>query len=73
MFSFILWDLIQAGIKRIILWGGVQSSNAHALAFYRRLGFSVLGSFEYYGENLDMVLNLSGFKPDRFDINPSFP
>lgn len=43
------------GVKRIILWGGVQSSNERAVKHYQRIGFRSLGGFEYHGWNLDMV------------------
>ena len=56
LFNFIKNDLQNRGIRRIILWGGVQQSNLPALRFYEKMGFQVLGAFEYQGENYDMVL-----------------
>ena len=39
----------------MILWGGVQASNAAALRFYEKMGFRVLRGFDYEGGNWDMV------------------
>ena len=58
VFHFIVKELRQAGIRRIILWGGVQCSNEKAVNFYLKNGFRTLGSFEYYGWNQDMVMEL---------------
>lgn len=58
LFSFILSDLKKAGVKRIILWGGVQSSNYKAVQYYTKNGFSILGEFEYNGLNLDMACGI---------------
>jgi diamine N-acetyltransferase len=58
MFEHIVNDCQQKFIKRIILWGGVQSTNNKALHFYKRLGFVVLGEFEYNGLNQDMLLEI---------------
>lgn len=55
LFHYILDDLQQQGIRRIILWGGVQASNEKAMHYYGKLGFKTLGSFEYHGMNLDMA------------------
>jgi ribosomal protein S18 acetylase RimI-like enzyme len=56
-----LWDftitrLQQQGFRRLLLWGGVQSSNTRALRYYTKKGFRQLGSFEYHGLNHDMLL-----------------
>jgi len=59
LFHFILADLKSIGIKRIILWGGVQRDNSKAVNFYKKHGFQTLGKFEYYGWNYDMVLVIS--------------
>jgi GNAT superfamily N-acetyltransferase len=56
MFGFIVNDLKSIGIKRIILWGGVQGSNQRAVNYYLRNGFRNLGQFEYNGLNYDMIL-----------------
>lgn len=59
LFSFILADLGAAGFKRIILWGGVQSSNHKAMQYYTNNGFYILGAFEYNGQNLDMACDIN--------------
>lgn len=58
MFECILNDCREKNIQRIILWGGVQSTNEKALHFYQRLGFVNLGQFEYNGFNQDMLLEI---------------
>lgn len=55
LFHFMLSDLKTYGIKRIILWGGVQSDNTKAVNYYLKNGFSKAGEFEYYGMNFDMT------------------
>lgn len=55
LFHFILSDLKLIGIKRIILWGGVQMDNYKALNYYKRNNFKILGQFIHNGENCDMV------------------
>lgn len=55
LFEFIQQDVQARGMHRMILWGGVQASNAPALRFYEKMGFRVLGGFEYEGGNWDMV------------------
>lgn len=44
------------GRSRMLLWGGVQATNEKALAHYRKAGFQELGTFEWNGRNIDMVL-----------------
>jgi GNAT superfamily N-acetyltransferase len=58
LFSFVLEHLTRQGVKRVVLWGGVQQDNVPARRFYQRWGFRKLGEFEYYGMNDDMVLEL---------------
>jgi ribosomal protein S18 acetylase RimI-like enzyme len=58
LFLFVCAEMKSAGRKRLILWGGVQNTNTLALAYYRKLGFRYLGSFEYNGWNDDMILDL---------------
>lgn len=58
LFQFILSDLKAKGIKRIILWGGVQSDNDKAVNYYIKNGFRHLGGFEYNGWNFDMILEI---------------
>lgn len=55
LFQFVLEDLRSRGLKRIILWGGVQKSNEKAVNFYLRNQFRILGEFEYNGWNYDMM------------------
>ena len=59
LFRFILSDLENSGINRIILWGGVQSDNEKAVNFYRKHGFTIQGQFEFNGPNFDMMLNIN--------------
>lgn len=58
MLKYIKEALKNFGIKRLFLWGGVQSSNEQAIAYYKKQSFQQLGSFEYNGRNEDMVLLL---------------
>ena len=58
LFRYLLSDLQSKGIKRIILWGGVQSDNGKAISFYLKNGFKRLGRFEYNGSNDDMMLEI---------------
>lgn len=55
LLNHILTDL-PGHIKRIILWGGVQTENLIAVHFYQKNNFTILGEFEYYGQNYDMIL-----------------
>lgn len=59
LFLHIVNEMQQIGIKRILLWGGVQSDNEKAVNFYKVHGFSILGQFEYHGTNYDMMLEIS--------------
>jgi len=59
LFIFVIKYLKSIGFKRLILWGGVQSSNEKALNFYNKNGFIQLGSFEYHGWNYDMIKEIS--------------
>jgi ribosomal protein S18 acetylase RimI-like enzyme len=58
LFQFILTEIKELGIKRIILWGGVQADNDRAKNYYNKNGFKTLGQFEYNGLNYDMILNI---------------
>lgn len=58
LFHYIMKNLEAAGLKQIILWGGVQAANEKAITFYKKLGFVTLGVFEYNGSNFDMLLEL---------------
>jgi diamine N-acetyltransferase len=43
----------------VILWGGVQATNAKAIGFYQKQGFKQIGSFWYDGkDNHDMIKSL---------------
>jgi len=57
MFHFIHSNLQEKGMKRIILWGGVQADNEKAINFYKRNNFETVGQFTHNGENYDMVLS----------------
>lgn len=58
LFNYILSELHLTPVKRIILWGGVQSSNETAINFYRKKGFRILGTFDHNGQNVDMVMDI---------------
>ena len=55
MFEYICQEVKFMGIRRIILWGGVQCSNNRAVQYYIKNGFRVLGRFDYNGCNYDMI------------------
>ena len=53
----------RVGRKRVLLAGGIQASNVHAIHFYTRFGFRVVGQFttvrgEAQVDNFDMILDL---------------
>lgn len=58
LFHFMISDLKAKGFRRIILWGGVQSSNRKAVNYYMKNGFIKLGQFEHNGMNDDMILEI---------------
>jgi GNAT superfamily N-acetyltransferase len=58
MFKYIVSDLRESGIKRIVLWGGVQADNQKAINYYSAIGFRQVGQFTHNGENFDMILNI---------------
>lgn len=58
MFDFIKREINLQHYNLMILWGGVQSSNARALNYYKKHGFVEAGSFEHNGFNFDMVLKI---------------
>ena len=58
LFQFILYDLKATDVKRVILWGGVQTDNEKAVNYYQRNGFKIVGQFYYNGGNYDMVLDV---------------
>ena len=47
------------GRKRMLLLGGTQASNHHAIHFYRKCGFRQVGEFEHKGQNIDMIADLN--------------
>ena len=59
LFHFMMSDLKAKGCRRIILWGGVQSSNRKAVNYYLKNGFIKLGQFEHNGLNDDMILEIT--------------
>lgn len=61
LFNFILSELENHKIQRIILWGGVQLDNEQAIKYYSKIGFETLGQFTYNGENYDMIYRLPKF------------
>jgi GNAT superfamily N-acetyltransferase len=58
LFKYILSDAEKMNFRRIILWGGVQADNKRAVRYYLNNGFTILGEFQYNGNNFDMVYNL---------------
>lgn len=49
-----------AGIRQLILWGGVQCANIRAVNFYLKNGFRIAGYFEWEGANYDMISTIDG-------------
>lgn len=58
MLDLVISELKRIHVKRIVLWGGVQATNEGAMAYYLKRGFKVLGAFEYYGNNYDMICEM---------------
>lgn len=58
LFTYIINDLSNSKVTRLILWGGVRSANQRAVHYYQQLGFRTLGYFEYHGWNADMVYQI---------------
>jgi GNAT superfamily N-acetyltransferase len=59
MFDSIINDLKEGGYKTVVLWGGVQATNARAVHFYEKHGFQHMGSFWHDGkDNYDMIKTL---------------
>jgi diamine N-acetyltransferase len=59
MLRYVIQSLKQYGIRRLFLWGGVQTTNEQAIRYYQKQGFALLGSFEYNGRNEDRMLIIS--------------
>jgi GNAT superfamily N-acetyltransferase len=52
-------ELLDRGINKIILWGGVQTSNLKAVNFYKKSGYQFLASFWHdEKDNYDMIKDL---------------
>lgn len=59
LLKYIKEELQIQGMKRMILWGGVQALNEKAVNFYLKNEFKKLGGFENKGiDNFDMILEL---------------
>lgn len=59
MFARILQQIKIQGNHTIILWGGVQASNARAVHFYTKHGFEPKGNFWFDNkDNIDMLLHV---------------
>lgn len=58
-FAVIRGTAAAAGVRRLVLMGGVRAVNIPAQAYYRALGFQVAGRFEWQGDNLDMLVELT--------------
>jgi GNAT superfamily N-acetyltransferase len=59
MFAIIVSQLKKQGCHTIVLWGGVQATNARAVHFYKKHGFESKGNFWHNDkDNIDMLLNL---------------
>jgi len=63
MFEYIRSHLQKDGIRRIILWGGVQAGNEKAVRYYLKHGFRTSGQFEHNGNNFDMILDIDQIEP----------
>jgi GNAT superfamily N-acetyltransferase len=59
LLDFIIHDLKIKGVKRMLLWGGVQKENENAVKYYLNNGFTILGEFSWHGQNYDMSLDLN--------------
>lgn len=58
LLHFIITDIKWLGVKRMLLWGGVQADNTNAIHYYEKNNFKKLGIFKYKGYNYDMALNI---------------
>ena len=59
LFQFVVKDQAVRGVKRIILWGGVQAGNEKAVGYYKKNNFRWLGSFYHNGGNHDMICDIA--------------
>ena len=58
MMRHIIGIASRLGRQRIVLWGGVQATNARAIHFYEKWGFHKVGEFYTDKNNHDMILDL---------------
>jgi GNAT superfamily N-acetyltransferase len=64
MYGMIEKKLKSAGIKQVVLWGGVQATNIKAINFYKKHNYQVTGSFWHDGkDNHDMIKWLDAGNP----------
>ncbi len=60
MYKFIEQELKRKGVKKIILWGGVQAGNQKAIHFYSKYGYRYIAPFRHDGkDNYDMLKELN--------------
>jgi diamine N-acetyltransferase len=60
MYTYIEQELKKRGVKKIILWGGVQAGNQKALHFYSKYGYRCIAPFRHDGkDNYDMLKELN--------------
>ncbi len=62
MMRHVLNAASRLGRKRVVLWYGVQATNARAIHFYSKWGFHKVGEFYTDKNNFDMILDLP-YKP----------
>ncbi|HRG23059.1 MAG TPA: GNAT family N-acetyltransferase [Chitinophagaceae bacterium] len=55
LMHFILNEVHRKQFRRIVLWGGVQSTNTHAVNFYEKHHFRKIADFTHNGNNHDMI------------------
>lgn len=59
MINVIENELMNRGIRYIVLWGGVQATNLKAVNFYKKNGYQFLATFWYdHKDNHDMIKEL---------------
>ncbi len=59
MMRHVLESAKRLGYKRVVLWGGVQSTNLRAVHLYKKFGFVKVGEFHTGIDNDDMILDLA--------------
>lgn len=62
MMNHVLDSAKRLGYRRVVLWGGVQSTNLRAVHLYQKFGFVKVGEFYNGKDNDDMILDLSSRK-----------